>query len=152
MSSEGVSGSLLPKLELSSDGWKVETARGWRSLNDSNSLLFLLPLLEEAPLAIRRALRDSLVSAGMPDELEDTFPYDRLVRFALTGASTYWTERALDWVVGGCAGAGVREELLHLVSKPTCPKGLRIRVRQVLNGMDSLESVVPSTCPPSPGG
>jgi hypothetical protein len=85
-------------LGISSNGWWVRgTEQTAKEFPTGQDCVFLLPILESAPIDVRQRLLDGLRARGLSEEFVDLFPFEDVVVAGLESQSEHWASLALRW-------------------------------------------------------
>jgi hypothetical protein len=85
-------------LGISSNGWWVRaTEQTAREFPAGQDCVFLLPILEVAPIEVHQRLLDGLRARGLSEEFVELFPFEDVVVTGLESQSEHWASLALRW-------------------------------------------------------
>ncbi|MEQ8852384.1 hypothetical protein [Gimesia sp.] len=94
----GTLGSSEITIGVLRDGtWVVDTADGLAHLDETRSLVFILPLLNSTIEELCERLERFINESGVHKTTVPHFPFDRLVVYAVSRGG-YWAEQAFCWL------------------------------------------------------
>jgi hypothetical protein len=94
--------------------WVRSTATGILELDDGDSCVFFLPVLEATFEQFQLRVLEGIRGHGMSDDFFKAFPCERLVVAGLKSESEYWVNMAMKWIECIPSSYVLKEELIRL--------------------------------------
>jgi hypothetical protein len=114
--------------------WVINIGRGLLKLVDGENFLGLLPILEKSKIEFVAKLKLAFESKNLPREIVLSFPFQKLLLFALSTCSAYWKDSALMWIEQ--SQEMITDEVIDclnsIVKNKSWPQDLRHRAKSIL--------------------
>lgn len=111
--------------------WALDTAEGPKQL-DERTAVGAFPLLEKPYAEVHREIAEALAQSGISEP--NPFPRELILTQALTVASSYWKQLALEWIATEKITT-LTPAVDRLARDTKWPQELRTRARKVLRDL-----------------